>query len=78
VTLADQAKFKCAIERRDLISFEGSLPEPGTDMGGLSGGPVLLVDTLSYPLAGLVTDRCEMSFADFEVVEIATFTGVMP
>jgi hypothetical protein len=76
VTLADEEKFKCAIERRDLISFEGRLPEPGTNMGGLSGGPVLLVDTLTYPLVGIVTDRCEMTPADFEIIEVATLASV--
>jgi len=76
VTLADEEKFKRAIERSDLISFEGSLPEPGTDMGGLSVGPVLLVDTLSYPLAGIVTDRCEITLADFEIIEVATLASV--
>jgi hypothetical protein len=78
VTPADQAKLKCAIERRDLINFDGPLPAAGTDMGGLSGGPVLLVDTLSFPVVGIVTDRCEMALADFEIVEIATFAGVSP
>jgi hypothetical protein len=76
VTLAGEANFKCAIERRDLISFDGPLPAPGTDMGGLSGGPVLLVDALSYPLVGIVTDRCEICLADFEIIEIATLAGV--
>jgi len=38
VTLAGEAKLKCAIERRDLITFDGPLPAAGTDMGGLSGG----------------------------------------
>src|SRR5262249_21389089 len=76
VTLADDTKFKCSIERRDLIGFDGPLPEAGTDMGGLSGGPVLLVDTLSFPLVGVVTDRCEMPFAEFEIIEIATLAAV--
>lgn len=34
VTLACDTEFKCAIERRDLISFDGPLPAVGTDMGG--------------------------------------------
>ena len=66
------------IERMDLISFDGGpLPEPGTNMGGLSGGPVLLVDTLSYPLVGVVTDRCQMSFAELEIIQFATLENVM-
>ena len=78
VTLAGETKFKCAIERRDLIAFDGGLPVPGTDMGGLSGGPVFLVDALTCPLVGIVTDRCEMSVADFEIIEMATLAGVTP
>jgi hypothetical protein len=77
VTLADAGLCKCAIERRDLISFEGPLPEPGTDMGGLSGGPVLLVDGPRFPVVGIVADRCEMSFAHFEIIQFATFENVI-
>ena len=65
------------IERKDLISFDGKpLPEPGTDMGGISGGPVLLVDTLSYRVVGVVTDLCEMTFAEFEIIQFATLESV--
>jgi hypothetical protein len=45
-------------------------------MGGISGGPVLLVDTLNYPLVGVVTDRCEMTFAEFEIIQFATLEGL--
>jgi len=77
VTTVGDGYCKCVIERKDLISFDGRpLPEPGTDMGGISGGPVLLVDTLGYPLIGVVTDRCEITFAEFEIVQFATFEGV--
>ena len=76
VTLAGETNFKCAIERGDLISFDGPLPVSGTDMGGLSGGPVLPVDPLSYPLVGIVTDRCEICLADFEIIEVAALAGV--
>jgi hypothetical protein len=77
VTIVGEGYCKCVIERKDLTSFDGKpLPEPGTDMGGISGGPVLLVDTLSYPLVGVVTDRCEISFAEFEVIQFATLDGV--
>jgi hypothetical protein len=76
VTLAEDCKFKCAIERRDLISFEGPLPASGIDMGGLSGGPVLLVDILSYPVVGIVTGRCNMGIADLEIIEIASLACI--
>jgi len=45
-------------------------------MGGLSGGPVLLVDALNCPLVGVVTDRCEMSFAELEILKFATLAEV--
>jgi hypothetical protein len=68
----------CHIKRKDLISFNGGpLPEPGAEMGGLSGGPVLLVGNLSYPLVGLITDRCYMSSADLEILRVATLESVM-
>jgi hypothetical protein len=77
VTAVGDGCCKCVIERRDLISFEGGpLPPPGTDMGGLSGGPVLLVDAINYPLVGVVTDRCEMTFAEFEILKFATLADV--
>jgi hypothetical protein len=77
VTVAGNGCCKCMIERKDLISFGGGpLPPPGTDMGGLSGGPVLLVDKMGYPLVGVVTDRCEMSFAEFEILKFANLAGV--
>jgi hypothetical protein len=78
VTIAEANCCKCLIERKDLIGFEGGrLPEPGADMGGLSGGPVLLVDTHDFPVIGVVTDRCEMSLAELEILQFATLESVM-
>jgi hypothetical protein len=78
VTAVGEGHCKCHIERKDLISFNGgSLPEPGTQMGGLSGGPVLLVGNLSYPLVGVITDRCEMTLAELEILKVATLESVM-
>jgi Trypsin-like peptidase domain len=78
VTKVGESYCKCLIERKDLISFNGGpLPEPGTEMGGLSGGPVLLLGALSYPLVGIVTDRCEMSFAELEILTFATLESVI-
>jgi hypothetical protein len=77
VTRVGDGYCTCVIERRDLISFDGKpLPDPGTDMGGISGAPVLLVDALSYPLVGVVTDRCEMSLAEFEIIQFAMLDTV--
>ena len=77
MTIVGEGYCKCVIERKDLISFDGKpLADPGTDMGGLSSGPVLLVDTRSYPMVGVVTDRCEMTLADFEIIQFATLEEV--
>jgi hypothetical protein len=77
VTAVGDGSCKCMIKRRDLISFDGGpLPPPGTDMAGLSGGPVLLVDAINYPLVSVVTDRCEMSFVEFEILKFATLADV--
>ena len=78
VTAVGEGYCKCHIERKDLISFNGGpLPEPGTQTGGLSGGPVLLVGNLSYPLVGVITDRCEMTLAELEIIKVATLESVM-
>jgi hypothetical protein len=67
----------CQIEHKDLVSFDGGpLPEPGTDMGGISGGPVLLVGNVDYPVVGVVTDQCHIGFAEFEMIRIATLDNV--
>jgi hypothetical protein len=75
VTSTGDGYFYCQIEQRDLISFSGRpLPPPDAEMGGLSGGPVLCVCRLAYPLVGVVTDHCRMAFGDFEALRIATLS----
>jgi hypothetical protein len=67
----------CQIEDRDLISFdESGLPPPDADMGGLGGGPVFCMGALSYPLVGVVTDLCRMTFAQFQLLRIASLEGI--
>lgn len=76
VTTVGYGYCMCQIVHKELVSCEGPLPEPGTEMGGLSGGPVLLVSELSYPLVGIITDQCQIAFADFEALRIATLEDV--
>jgi hypothetical protein len=65
--------FCCQIERADLISYNGQeLPPPDTEFGGWSGGPVLLAETLSYPVVGIVKEYS----ADFGVLIIASLAGI--
>ena len=69
----------CQIEDRDLISFDSEgLPSPDADMGGLSGGPVFSMGAaaITYPLVGLVTDLCRMTFAEFQLLRIATLDRI--
>jgi hypothetical protein len=78
VTLVGEGYCKCVIERKDLISFNGGpLPEPGMDMGGLSGGPVLLVGNPSYPLVGVITEICQLTVGELEIFTVATLESVM-
>jgi hypothetical protein len=74
---AKEGYCDCQIEDRDLIGFDDSrLPPPDADMGGLSGGPVFCVGTLSYPLIGVVTDHCRITLAEFQLLRIATLNGI--
>jgi Trypsin-like peptidase domain len=77
VTTRGEDYCTCQIEHKDLVSFDGGpLPEPGTDMGGLSGGPVLFLGAIDYPVVGVVTDHCHIDLAHFEILRIATLQNV--
>ena len=40
-----------------MVNITGpDVPGPGSDLGGMSGGPVFLMRDLVYPLVGVVTD----------------------
>ena len=44
-------------DRNHIVNTtESAIPEYGSDLGGMSGGPVFLVRQLSYPICGLITD----------------------
>ena len=61
----------CQFEREHWISSNwAKVPEPGTDLGGMSGGPALLVQNLAYPLVGLVSEFS----ANFEILYIRTLS----
>jgi Trypsin-like peptidase domain len=67
---------KCRIEHRDLVSFcETPVPPPGTKIGGVSGGPVLLVGE-DYPIVGVVREHWYMDSAGLELLEFATLEDV--
>lgn len=76
VTSSGDGYCTCQIAQEDLVSFDGSpLPDPGTNMGGVSGGPVLLMAP-NYPLVGIVTAQVYLEGAACEFLRIATFEGV--
>lgn len=76
ITTVGEGYCKCRIERRDLVNFsKDPMPAPGTDIGGVSGGPVLLVDS-GYPLGGVVTEHYNMESADLEILQFATLADV--
>jgi len=66
--------FYCQIDQKDLISFNGGpLPDPGTFLGGLSGGPVLLVEkSYPYPVVGVISQSQD----DWGLLRIASLDGI--
>lgn len=72
ITTAGDDYVCCQIEHKDLISFDGGpLPAPSTDLGGLSGGPVVLIAQVAS-LVGLVTQHHQ----SYDLLRIATLNGI--
>lgn len=70
-TTARDGVVHCQFEREHWISSSGvELPPQGADLGGMSGGPVLLVRDLAYPLVGMVAEHSQM----FEIMRVSTFS----
>lgn len=77
VTTSGSAHFNCRFEREEWISTHGDeIPPPGSNQGGLSGGPVFLVGKLHFPLVGVVTDFHD-AFEGLEVLRVQS-TNVLP
>lgn len=57
VTSASETRFVLQLDREEWEDL-GRLPLPGADvpLGGISGAPVFVMDDLSYPLVGLVSE----------------------
>jgi hypothetical protein len=73
ITSTGPGYFYCQIEQKDLVSFDGGpLPPPGADVGGLSGGPVLLMGNVVYPLVGVVVEHHQ----SYDLLRIATLEGI--
>jgi trypsin-like peptidase len=73
VAAAGEGYAVCQFEREHWISTTPEcLPPPTTSLGGLSGGPVLRLDQLSYPVVGLVSQFEQ----NFELLRLQTFAGL--
>jgi hypothetical protein len=49
--------FYCQVEPQELIPFnDNAVFAAGTDLGGWSGSPILLMGPLSYPIVGIVSE----------------------
>lgn len=55
VTTVRDDRAVCQFLREHWVAYDTrGVPPPGTDLGGMSGGPVLLIRNLDYPLVGVV------------------------
>ncbi len=71
VTTVQDRHLMCQFERDYWIAPEGlELPPEGADLGGMSGGPALLVRDLVYPLIGVISQHNRM----FEIMKITTLS----
>jgi len=65
----------CQFFRENWISFdEHGVPPPGTELGGISGGPVVQLRNLDYPLVGVVSEFS----TDFELLHFKLLADVPP
>jgi hypothetical protein len=66
----------CCIEQKDLVSFCDTPVPAGTEIGGVSGGPVFLVGR-DFPVFGVVTESWYMESAGAQLLEFATVQDVL-
>ena len=63
----------CQFEREYWVVTDGfAIPPAGVDLGGMSGGPVLLERPLAYPLVGLVVEHTPA----YEIMRVSTLGHV--
>jgi hypothetical protein len=72
VTASHENYIVCQFQREHWISEGRDVPPPGTDLGGMSGGPALLVKNLAYPLIGLISEFSR----DYELLYVKTLSHV--
>jgi hypothetical protein len=77
-TQTGDGTFKCRIKYSELLSFDGQpvpLNQLRANLGGMSGGPVFVVDTICYPFLGVITQRGG-GFGDFDNIVVEAAEGV--
>ena len=77
-TSTGDGSFKCRFEYAELFSFDNQplpLEQIHANLGGMSGGPVFSVGNISYPFAGVISQRCG-GFRDSDTIVIEAVEGV--
>jgi hypothetical protein len=70
VTQASERHCSCQWEREEWLHFDGPPPpDPSPDLGGMSGGPVLLMGGIGFPLVGVISEF----HASFEILRVGLF-----
>lgn len=73
VTSVHDRHLICQFDRQHWISHDGGeLPPLRADLGGLSGGPTMLVRNLAYPLVGVVVEHN----SEFELMRVSLLTDM--
>jgi hypothetical protein len=63
--------FRCHMNRESIIKTRGpDVPPPGTEFGGMSGGPVFIVTDGALELAGIIT-RFAVEMEVFEMTPLS-------
>ncbi len=71
VTAVADRRLVCQFSRENWVSYNPQgIPPQGTELGGMSGGPVFAVGNLAYPLVGLVSEFS----TDYELLYIKTLS----
>jgi hypothetical protein len=73
VATVGEGYFVCQFERDEWVNFsQVPVPEPGTSLGGMSGGPVFANGRLAFPLVGLISEFS----ASYELLYVKSFESV--
>lgn len=71
VTAVHDDYFVCQFQREFWVPDGDVVLPPSSEIGGMSGGPALLLGKLSYPIVGVVSEHN----ASFELMRISVLAG---